>query len=210
MTRELPNPGSAEVSDLLDTVLAEYNWPANSKNAARAGWEAANRWLKQERERAEAAGCNRLDTPEQVRFYENDFYVLSNFSSFQLMWRGTKFPTSEHAYHWEKFAYRSLAIADMVAGAVSAHEAYKVAERYKNRRREDWDTVKVSIMKDILREKVRQHDYVRTKLLATNDRLLVEDSWRDDFWGWGPNRNGLNMLGKLWMEVRDEVRKGTL
>lgn len=34
------------------------------------------------------------------------------------------------------------------------------------------------------------------------DRELVEDSWRDDFWGWGPNRDGKNMLGKLWMELR--------
>lgn len=47
--------------------------------------------------------------------------------------------------------------------------------------------------------------YVRRKLLATGDRELVEDSWRDDFWGWGPNRDGQNMLGKLWMEVRGEV-----
>jgi hypothetical protein len=30
---------------MMDSLLAEYNWPANSKNAARAGWEAANRWL---------------------------------------------------------------------------------------------------------------------------------------------------------------------
>lgn len=39
----------------------------------------------------------------------------------------------------------------------------------------------------------------------TGDRELVEDSWRDDFWGWGPNRDGQNMLGKLWMELRAEL-----
>jgi hypothetical protein len=38
------------------------------------------------------------------------------------------------------------------------------------------------------------------------DRELIEDSWRDDFWGWGPHRNGKNMLGKLWMEIRSELR----
>lgn len=42
--------------------------------------------------------------------------------------------------------------------------------------------------------------------LATGDRELIEDSWRDDFWGWGPNRDGKNMLGKLWMEVRAELQ----
>ena len=45
------------------------------------------------------------------------------------------------------------------------------------------------------------------KLLDSGDRILIENSWRDDFWGWGPSKDGANHLGKLWMEVRDEVRK---
>lgn len=44
-TRVLPHPGSPEASAMMDSLLAEYNWPTNTKNAARAGWEAANRWL---------------------------------------------------------------------------------------------------------------------------------------------------------------------
>ena len=43
--RILPHPGSLLASEMLDTLLAEYNYPANPKNAARSGWEAANRWL---------------------------------------------------------------------------------------------------------------------------------------------------------------------
>lgn len=46
--RVLPHPGSPEASAMMDSMLAEYQWPANSKNAARAGWEAANRWLARE------------------------------------------------------------------------------------------------------------------------------------------------------------------
>ena len=45
-----------------------------------------------------------LDTEHEVFFYEQEFYVLSNFSAFSLMWQGHRFPTSEHAYHWEKFS----------------------------------------------------------------------------------------------------------
>jgi hypothetical protein len=41
----LPNPGSPEASAMMDSVLAEYNNPSNPKNAARAGWVAAMRWL---------------------------------------------------------------------------------------------------------------------------------------------------------------------
>ena len=35
--------------------------------------------------------CHGLDTPERVHFYEQDFYPLSNFSAFTLMWEGWRF-----------------------------------------------------------------------------------------------------------------------
>jgi len=154
----------------------------------------------------EGVECHGLDTAERVCFYEQDFYVLSNFSSFSLRWSRKTFPTSEHAYHWEKFADHAPTVAQAVASAPSAHEAFKIAEHEKAWRRKDWDDVKVGIMRDILRAKAQQHEYVRRKLLATGNRELVENSWRDDFWGWGPNRDGQNMLGKLWMEIRAELR----
>lgn len=162
--------------------------------------------------------CHGLDTAERVCFYEQEFYPLSNFSAFTLRWKGCKFDTSEAAYHWEKFPASS---ADMLIGrespaanavrvAASAHEAFKIAENNAFLRRPDWDAVKVGIMREILRAKTAQHEYVRHKLLATGDRELVENSWRDAFWGWGPNRDGQNMLGKLWMEIRTELRSALM
>lgn len=149
---------------------------------------------------------HKLDTARQVFFYEQDFYVLSNFSAFTLVWKGHLFDTSEAAYHWEKFIANDPGVAYLIRKAPSAHEAFKIAERYRSVRRSDWDAVKIDIMRDILRAKAAQHEYVRRKLLATGDRELIEDSWRDAFWGWGPNRDGQNMLGKIWMEVRAELR----
>lgn len=146
-----------------------------------------------------------LDTDTHVFFYERDFYVLSNFSAFRLHWKGEHFDTSEAAYHWEKFPDEPLIQSDILC-APSAHEAFKIAEVSARYRRADWDAVKVDIMRDVLRAKAAQHEYVRRKLLATGDRELVEDSWRDSFWGWGPSRDGKNMLGKLWMEIRAELR----
>lgn len=156
-----------------------------------------------------------LDTAERVCSYEQEFYLLSNFSAFRLRWHGCDFDTSEHAYHYEKFNWRGdvripifqlWRAQDEIKRARSAHEAFKVADRNVNLRRADWDAVKVDIMREILRAKVAQHEYVRRKLLETGDRVLVENSWRDDFWGWGPIRDGKNMLGKLWMEIRGELR----
>ena len=152
---------------------------------------------------------HKLDTDAQVFFYEQDFYVLSNFSAFRLRWRGHDFDTSEHAYHWTKFlnvSEEADAVCSLIKRAHSAHLAFKIAEQQRHLRRPDWDAIKIYIMQEILRAKADQHEYVRRKLLATGDRELIEDSWRDDFWGWGPNRDGQNILGKLWMEVRAELR----
>lgn len=151
----------------------------------------------------------KLDTDEQVFFYEQEFYVLSNFSAFRLRWCAVEggFDTSEHVYHWERFMEAGLYdIAHAVRTAQSAHEAFRIAQ--ENKHRTDaarWNRMKVTVMLSILRAKVMQHPYVEKKLRATGTRELIEDSWRDDFWGWGPNRDGQNMLGKLWMQVRAEI-----
>jgi ribA/ribD-fused uncharacterized protein len=147
-----------------------------------------------------------LDTDNQVFFYEHDFYVLSNFSAFDLKYAGLTFPTSEHCYQWHKFNLSAFEVADRILHARSAHDAFKIAEMERDRRFVGWDAVKVQIMREILMAKAQQHEYVRRKLLATGDRELVENSWRDAYWGWGPNRDGMNMLGRLWMEVRAELR----
>lgn len=156
-----------------------------------------------------------LDTEKQVFFYEQDFYVLSNFSSFSINAIGFDFPTAEHLYHYQKFDYRypnheirnsCINIKKSISGARSAHEAFKIAQDHKEFRDPDWDQIKFDKMLQILRMKVEQHEYVKKKLLETGDRELIENSWRDDVWGWGENRNGKNALGKLWMVVRAEQK----
>jgi ribA/ribD-fused uncharacterized protein len=142
---------------------------------------------------------------DPICFYEHEYYVFSNFSSFMLAWKGKDYMTSEHAYHSEKF--EDEAMKEAIRATRSAHDAYVYAQENKALRRSDWDTVKVGIMKEILHAKVAQHAYVKKKLLESSERELIEDSWRDDFWGWGPNKDGKNQLGLLWMEVRHDVKK---
>lgn len=149
-----------------------------------------------------------LDTDRAVYFYEQDHYYLSNFSAFRLrLLDGTVYPTSEHAYQCAKLeGTGNDSLLTSVRCAESAHLAFKIAEEFKAYRRADWDAVKVDVMRDILRAKVDQHEYVHRKLLQTGNRELIENSWRDDYWGWGENRDGQNMLGKLWMQIRAELR----
>ncbi len=194
-----------------------WNWAKGGDSYDRA--EAANyraivsllRTPAPEPQPAGEVRNHKLDTDTQVFFYEQDFYVLSNFSSFEVDWSGFTFKTSEHLYHWMRFALSDVPGAQWAAAkvkdATSAHEAFKLAQQEKGLQASNWDAQKVNLMREILRQKAAQHEYVRRKLLATGDRELIEDSWRDDFWGWGPNRDGKNMLGRLWMEIRAELRE---
>ena len=149
-----------------------------------------------------------MEQEEYIGFYEREYYVFSNFSSFSIMWKDNFCLTSEHAYHTEKFEDDN--IKELIRKTTSAHDSQKVSHEHKDKYRKDWNTVKLGVMKEILIEKVRQHSYVKKKLLESGDRILIEDSWRDDFWGWGPNKDGANHLGKLWMEVREEAKNGQI
>ncbi|MFB6212324.1 MAG: NADAR family protein [Candidatus Magasanikbacteria bacterium] len=145
---------------------------------------------------------------DPIGFYEREFYVFSNFSSFAIEWRGRVWQTSEHAYQASKFFDVDEKIVEKIHQARSAHKAYKLAkEKYTEKVPEDFRERKIKIMKDICRNKLQQHDYVQRKLMQTGNKRLVEDSPKDDFWGWGPNRDGRNELGKIWMKLREEWRK---
>jgi hypothetical protein len=151
-----------------------------------------------------------LDTQKEVFFYEQEFYPLSNFSAFDLIWNTNLFPTSEHAYQWQKFPPELSILRESIRTAPSAHEAFRIARVNHMSVRPNWESVKVEVMRRILRAKAGRHEYVRRKLLETGDRQIIENSWRDNFWGWGENKDGTNMLGKLWMEVRDEIKDGII
>lgn len=141
----------------------------------------------------------------KATFYEVKFYALSNFSSFSVRWRGRPWMTAEHAYQAGKFSDPKIVLR--IFQASSAHEAKQIARRNAPSRRVDWcDAVKLALMEEILREKFRQHSYVRETLARTGDMEIVEDSPTDSFWGSGSGGKGQNHLGKIWMKLREEMR----
>jgi len=143
---------------------------------------------------------------ESLSFYEREFYVLSNFSSFQVEWHGRLWPTSEHAYQAAHFFETAPDLVYEIIKARSAHEAFKIAQTNADKAPADWDEIKVRVMEEICWAKLVQHEYVQRKLMQTGDMPLIEDSPKDGFWGWGEDHQGRNELGKIWMRLRDEWR----
>lgn len=148
--------------------------------------------------------------PEVVGFYPREFFMLDNFASFQIEYGDVIWPTAEHLYQASHFFETHPGLADQILHAPSAHEAYKIARANKQFVPDYWDEIKLELMEEIEKLKLEQHPYIQKKLLETGDLPIVEDSTKDDFWGWGPNHDGRNELGKIWMRLRDELNDGLL
>lgn len=141
-----------------------------------------------------------------IGFYTREFYCLDNFSSFKVNYNGFTYATVEEAYQAAKFETTAPDVVEQIRNCFSAHDSKKIAHDNADKQRADWEDVKTAVMEEILRAKVQRHPYVLQKLLATLDYPIVEDSPVDSFWGCGADRCGQNVLGKLWMKIRDDIK----
>lgn len=138
-----------------------------------------------------------------IHFYTPKFYVFNNFSAHAIEFRGKLYPTCEHAYQAAKCTDPEG--QDAIRSTRSPLQAKSLAnETYKAAKDPDWGSKKVSVAEEILRAKLAQHPEARKALGKSADEDIVEDSSTDYFWGAGADGSGQNVLGKLWMKIRDE------
>ena len=141
----------------------------------------------------------------QIISFKGEHFFLSNFFPISVYYEGIHYPSSEHAYVGAKTTDRHL--KEEIAKVKTAGEVKKIG-RFIDLR-PDWEEVKVNEMRKILSVKFspfRSDMPIRTMLEATAPYELIEgNTWGDTFWGQCPIGNGKNMLGKLLMELRDDI-----
>ena len=77
--------------------------------------------------------------------------------------------------------------------------------------RDDWEQVRIGIMRDFVLRKFLDDRDLAIKLFDTGDAELIEgNSWHDNFWGecWCPECTeipGENHLGQILMEIRELI-----
>lgn len=125
---------------------------------------------------------------------------LSNFHPVEVELEGILYQSVEHAYQAAKTT-RLKARAEIRSG--TAGEAKRLGRSVVMR--PNWESVKLLVMKDLLRQKFR-HPELQARLLATGDDELIEgNTWGDSYWG-VCNGVGENHLGKLLMMIREDLR----
>jgi len=141
-----------------------------------------------------------------VTEFRGEYRFLSNFYPCPITLDGIIYQTVEHAYQ----ASKSLnpAEREIIECADWPGEAKKLGgPTGPLTLRDDWEQLKVDIMLGLLRQKFKQSDF-KDWLLATGEVELVEGNyWGDREWGVCKGE-GKNLLGKLLMQVREELRHG--
>jgi len=141
---------------------------------------------------------------KEINFYlrKEEYGWLSNFERCFQVVDGEVYDTNEHYYQSQKTTNED--IRDWIEDAPNPYLAMQAGRSLRKGKelRDDWEEVKVEIMLKGLRAKFEDR-LLRKKLLETGDAVLHEGSPTDPFWG----KRGKDMLGKLLMQVREEIRK---
>lgn len=141
-----------------------------------------------------------------VRFYSvsDEFGQFSNFAPFPIRVDGERWPTSEHYFQAQKF--EDKAYRQRIQKARTPMLAAQLGRDRKQKLRRDWESVKVGVMRTAVLAKFAQHEELREMLLSTRDAKIIEHTENDDYWGDGGDGRGKNMLGRILMEVREQLR----
>jgi hypothetical protein len=167
----------------------------------------------------------KLDKNNAVLFYseKNSDGYLSNWYLCDFKVDNISFHSGEQWFMYSKaMLFGDTEIADIILQTPLKtsldNKAIKELGRKVSRFTIDiWERHREELIYKGLYEKFRQNDDLKKKLLATGDKLLVEASPYDKIWGIGlsastpeawdtDNWKGLNILGKILMRVRENLR----
>ncbi len=139
------------------------------------------------------------------------FGGLSNMASgFPMEISGERILTAEALYQACRFPRYPDLQRDIIAQHSPMH-AKELSRRFNSLTRSDWEDVRLRVMRWVLRAKLMHNWEKFGKLLTdTGDKIIVEDSYRDIYWG-ATEKNGIyvgvNALGRLLMELRVQYLK---
>lgn len=134
-----------------------------------------------------------------------EYGEFSNFAAYPIQLDGKRWPTSEHYFQAMKFQEASH--REAIRKEKSPMRAARMGRDRKRPLRKDWESVKVSVMRKAVVCKFTQHEDLRELLLSTGQAKLVEHTTNDDYWGDGGDGSGKNMLGRILVEVREQLRQ---
>lgn len=145
---------------------------------------------------------------------DGEYGDLSNMSNaFPLTLGGLTIPSSEALYQMCRYPNRPDWQTEIMSSPHAMQAKMKARKEGRPKEgRPDWDQIKVDVMRWVLRIKLASYPRRMAALVRWSGQgPLVEQSKKDREWGAVLEADGVlrgeNLLGRLWGEIRDEVRQ---
>lgn len=136
-----------------------------------------------------------------IKGFFGEYRWLSNFEPCKVFYEGLEYPSSENAYQSAKSLDLEVRLE---ISKLSPSESKKISKKIELR--PDWEEIKYEVMFSVVFDKFIRNKELKTKLLSSGNKYLEETNhWNDKFYG-VCNGDGLNVLGKIIMEVRGILR----
>ena len=139
---------------------------------------------------------------------------LGNMAPFPVMYEGKKWLTIEALFQALRFEdekiIEEIRLQKSPMGAKMKAKKNKLLTVVEPMSENDLENMRMCV-----RLKIEQHPKLLLQLLATNDQIIIENigkrnGERHKFWG-AKEINGVwegeNMMGKIWMELRNSIKK---
>lgn len=130
---------------------------------------------------------------------------LSSFAEYPFELDDSKWLTVEH--YFQSMKYDDPWKREKIRQSATAKIARKLGRSKKYKIRDDWSSIKQTIMTRATYIKFKTHDELSEILLNTATKKIIENNQYDYYWGCGRDRRGFNYYGKILMAVRDKISK---
>lgn len=120
---------------------------------------------------------------------------------------GLVYNSAEHYFQSKKFEFTDSSFSEEVRKAKDSNLANRLGTSKNGILRPDWDAVKCDIMYEANWEKFSQKEDLKKMLLETEDKKISQLSRNEFFWSVSSEGYGNDLLGKILMKVRENLKK---
>lgn len=168
--------------------------------------------------------------PVVIDRFVGEYAFLSNFAAAKVTLDGETYMTVEHAFQaakvnavgpgstterWDHTAKRMLTVRwrDLIRAAHTPNKAKALGRQVPLR--ENWDAIKIEVMRELLLQKFAPGTAHLRRLLETEAPLVEGNTWHDNYWGnctccrpecRFPGQNNLGLLLMLVRATRKDER----
>ena len=125
----------------------------------------------------------------------------TNFRS-KFEYKNHIFISIDHAFQYEKaIIFEDKTAAYLISKESNRHKIRALSQKIKDFDPEKWNKIREKIMENIIYCRLVQDTTLLTYATINKGKTFICHNKNDSYWGIGNDKNGENMIGKLWTSI---------